>query len=123
MNGSPKLVTSGATRTLPTPGNGDNTITYFATDLAGNEELPIHTIRVKVDGVTPIATIIAGPWVKNGNLLKATGSTAGPSGIASVSFLACPVTCTTPTVPTAIAGSSNSFPDYGVAWSGSLPYG
>jgi len=121
VNGGLAVVTPADTLTLPTLGNADNIITYFATDIAGNVETA-HVVHVKIDGVIPHAVIVPVAFVKNGDVLKATGSsTAGPSGIASVSYLTC-AAAACPT-PSPIAGASTTGPDYGVPWSGPFPDG
>jgi hypothetical protein len=50
----------GNTATFTVDGNGQHTVTYWAVDFVGNEELPHHSVTFKIDkGVGPTVSITA----------------------------------------------------------------
>ena len=89
LNGGPYTVVNG---TISITGEGTNSISFFATDNAGNSETP-HFIDIKIDKSAPIVNAeaiageiayIPGTWTNQNVTVSFNCTDVGPSGIASV---------------------------------------
>ncbi|HMC67863.1 MAG TPA: IPT/TIG domain-containing protein, partial [Mycobacteriales bacterium] len=112
----------GSQTTVPITNNGTTTISFFATDLAGNAETP-QSVVVKVDSLAPVlttsATIPSGPYTSGNTTnqhvtvtFSCTDPGTGASGILSLTPSSASTTTSSGTNPVAItvtsAGSGQS---------------
>jgi PKD repeat protein len=108
VNGGTPSTVAGASRTLTFSAQGRYTVTYFATDNAGNQSAP-KTITVVVDKTAPSTTASASPGkVSNGPITVTFNATdpavgGGPgAGVASIT------TSVNGAAPTTVAGATRS---------------
>jgi len=89
----PATTVSGANASITFTSEGESTLTYFATDNAGNTESP-HTLVVKLDKTAPVLACTASPtqlWPPNHLMIpvvadvRVSDSVSGPGGFLLIS--------------------------------------
>ena len=65
LDGAAPVKVLGATAQVAVSGDGAHVITYAATDSSNNTEAT-HTLTVNIDGVSPVAAVLANATVKKG---------------------------------------------------------